>query len=284
MVDSAIINAINNPTDGTALVNAINNAVNAPPALTEQARTLVKQIYKHIIDEQSTQDHTLEVILQNIMRHRITGENNITTHYIESGTDIQDVTTTNPLTIEVEGWMADIAYSMHPVFQWLLAKIVQTANVPIIGGFVATRLTSITFVINLLYEQIRYFLDWYNKYFNRLNDETTVPPWKTHPKSSYDDPLITFEEDKKLGYQLSLLEDLRLTRLPISLTIPRVGTFHNMVLKNYVWDQDKSYYQAKMTLVFQQVRTTRTVLTRLVNGTVKERESEGKRDEKSTIK
>lgn len=238
-------------------------------------RDIAVALYKRIIEEQSTQDHTLEIILQNIMRHKIIGSNNITTHYTESGTDIQDVTTTNPLTIEVEGWMADLAYSMNPVFQWLLTQVVQTANVPVVGGIVATELSTIVYIVNLIYEYVRSMIELYNKY---IKQEVEVVP-----KSGYDDSLIDFQEDKRLGYQLAVLENMRLTRLPISLTIPRVGTFHNMCLANYDWDQTKSYYQAKVTITFQQVRETRTVLTRLVNSTVKERESEGKRDERSTI-
>ena len=237
--------------------------------------TTARKIYEHILKEQSTQDHQLEMILQNIMRHTITGDNNITTHYVESGTDIQDVTTTNPLTITVEGWMADLAYSMSPIFQWLLTKVVQTAHVPVIGGFVSTELSSIVYIVNLLYEQVRSLLDLYNIYIAG-NTNTTL-------KSGYDDNLITFQEDLRLGHQLAILENMRLSRLPISLTIPRVGTFHNMCLQHYDWDQTKSYYQAKVVITFQQIRETRTVLTRLVNGTVKERESEGKRDERSTL-
>lgn len=238
-------------------------------------RDIATALYKKIIEEESTQDHKLEVILQNIMRHKIRGDNNITTHYIESGTDIQDVSTTNPLTIEVQGWMADIAYSMNPVFQWILTQVVQTAHVPVIGGIIATELTSITYIVNLIYEQVRDLIANYNKYISKEIKATT--------KSGYDDSLIDFQEDMRLGYQLAVLENMRLTRLPISLTIPRVGTFHNMCLQHYDWDQTKSYYQANVTITFQQIRPTRTILTRLVNGTVKERESEGKRDERSTI-
>lgn len=244
---------------------------------------VVQFIYEAILHEMDTQDHHLEVILDNIMRHTITGDNNITTHYVESGTNISDVTTTNPLTITVQGWMADICYSMNPVFQWVLTQIVQTANVPIIGGFVATKLSSVLFLVNLIYERVRKLLEWYNSTHElfgtpRIGEEIARPP------SGYNDSLIEFDENMKLGYQLAALEATRISRTPMSLTIPRIGTFHNMCLKNYEWDQDKSYYQAKVTITFQQVRFTRTVLTRLVNGTVKERESEGKRDERSTIK
>lgn len=208
----------------------------------------------------------LEMILQNIIRHTLTGNNNITTHYVEDGTHYEDVTTTDPLVLNIQGWMAELFYYNHELYRRVMVYIAQTAHLPVIGGFVATYLGDVAYIVNFIYERVRNLIKLYDEYIKQNKHDKNV--------SGYDDDLITFDESKRLGFQLACLENLRISRLPISISIPRVGVFHSMMLKNYEWDQDKSYYQAKVTMSFQQVRRTQTILTKLSNGTVTTREAE----------
>lgn len=229
-------------------------------------QAIYNQSFELQADTSDARSDILETILQNVLRHTITGNNNITTHYVEEGIHYEDVSTTDPLSLTVQGWMAELFYNNHALYRKALAYIVQTAHLPVIGGFVATYLSDVAFIVNFIYERVRNLLALYDEYIKRNQHDKN--------QSGYDDNLITFDESKRLGFQLACLENLRISRLPISISIPRVGVFHEMMLKNYEWDQDKSYYQAKVTLTFQQIRRTQTILTRISNGTVTMREAE----------
>ena len=206
----------------------------------------------------------VETVFQNVLRHTITGNNNITTHYVENGINYEDVTTTDPLTVTIEGWMAELFYHTAPIFRRVMELVVQTSHIPLVGGFISTELSSIAYILSFVYDRLRTAVDIFQKY--------ALANWSE--ESGYDDTLIEFDESKRLGYQLAVLEGLRQRRLPINMTIPRVGTFYNMLLKNYEWDQDKSYYQAKITLTFRQARNTSTLLAEIKNDIVATREAE----------
>lgn len=226
----------------------------------------------------------IEIIFDNIMRHTINGHNNITNHYVEDGIAIQDTTTVDPLTLTVQGWMGDLVYQANPLFGKILKWLVQTAKIPIIGGIVATNLSSPLILINAIFERVRGILTTIqtlntktvnNKTVNAILGKVTGISG-TRVVSGYNLPFITFDEEKKLGYQAAVLENLRSSRLPVDVSLPRIGVFHNMYVEDYELDQDKSYYQAKVTIVFKQVRTTQTILTRLSNDTVTHREAESR--------
>lgn len=233
----------------------------------------VEEVAQAIVLEAQAQmtnaDVALDIIFDNIMRHTITGHNHITDHYVENGTPIEDTSSVGPLIITVQGWMADLTYSMNPVARKILQYLVQTANVPIIGGIAATRLSSVLFIINAIYERVKNVISTIEN-INALFGNGG----NSKRQSGYNLPFITFDEDKKLGYQLAVLEGLRTSRLPINLSLPRIGVFHNLYVEDYDWEQDKSYYQAKITLTLKQLRTTEVVLTRLSNSTVTQREAE----------
>ena len=208
--------------------------------------------------------NVVETVFQTVLRHTITGNNNITTHYVENGINYEDVSTTDPLTITIQGWMAELFYKQSTLVRRALVMIAQTANIPIIGGFIATELSSIAFIVNSIYERLKALFETLEHY--------ALQDWAQ--ESGYEGDLITFDESKRLGFQLAVLEGLRQARTPIDIALPRVGVFHNMMLKNYEWDQDKSYYQAKITLTFQQIRNAYTLRTPIKDSTVSIREAE----------
>ena len=234
-------------------------------------QTVAKQIVLEGIAEATNMDKALDIIFDNYIRHTIRGHNNITNYYVEDGTAIQDTSTVDPLTVTVQGWMADLVYSMDPRIEKILTYIVQSANIPILGGFISTGLTSVLYVVNLIYEQVLSLIETYKKYSQLLKGTQGAKA-----NSGYKLPFITFDENKKLGYQTAVLENLRVARLPVDVVLPRIGVFHNMYVEDYEWDQDKAYYQAKITITFKQLRTTETILTKLSNATVTHREAESR--------
>lgn len=233
--------------------------------IQEAAKTLVLQ--GGIVN--TNMNSALEIIFDNIMRHTIHGHNNITNHYVEDGIAIQDTTTVDPLTITVQGWMADLVYKINPIYSTVMSWVVQTAKIPIIGGIVATELANPVIIVNAIYERVRNAVES----ILTLKDKFTGTS-RQKATSGYSLPFITFDEDMKLGYQTAVLENLRVSRLPVDISLPRIGVFHNMYVEDYEWDQDKAYYQAKISITFKQIRTTQTILTRVSNDSVTHKEAE----------
>ena len=217
----------------------------------------------------SNTDNALEIIFDNIMRHTIHGHNNITNHYVEDGSAIQDTTTVDPLTITVQGWMADLVYKINPLYSSVLGWVVQTAKIPIIGGIVATELSSPVIIVNAIYERVRNAVES----ILTLRDKFTGTS-RQKATSGYSLPFITFDEEMKLGYQTAVLENLRVSRLPVNISLPRIGVFHDMYIEDYEWDQDKAYYQAKITITFKQIRTAKVVSTKIKSTVVEHNEKE----------
>lgn len=231
----------------------------------EVAKTLVLQ--GGIVN--TDMSSALEIIFDNITRHTIRGHNNITNHYVEDGIAIQDTTTVDPLTITIQGWMADLVYKINPIYSTIMSWVVQAAKIPIIGGIMATELANPVIIVNAIYERVRNAVES----ILTLRDKFTGTS-RQKATSGYNLPFITFDEDMKLGYQTAVLENLRASRLPVDISLPRIGVFHNMYVEDYEWDQDKAYYQAKISITFKQIRTTQTILTRVSNDSVTHKEAE----------
>lgn len=219
----------------------------------------------------SNTSNAVEIIFDNITRHTIRGHNNITNHYIEDGVAIQDTTTVDPLTVTVQGWMADLVYKVNPLYSSVMGWVVQTAKIPIIGGIVATELANPVIIVNAIYERVRSAVES----ILTLRDKFTGTS-RQKATSGYNLPFITFDEEMKLGYQTAVLENLRASRLPVDISLPRIGVFHDMYVEDYEWDQDKAYYQAKISITFKQIRTAKIVTTKIKSTVVEQNEAETK--------